>query len=175
MVTPVQHNISFYQASVPVFIRALTNLAALLNKAEAHIRQQGIEPSQWINARLAPDMFTLAGQVQSVSDAAKSGSARLAGCDVPSFPDTESTFAELQERIAKTLAFLDGLQPEQFEQAGERPVVMKMRGTEKTFTGYDYLFRLVLPNLFFHVTTAYDILRHLGLDIGKKDYLGAFE
>ncbi len=175
MVTTAQQNISFYQASVPVFIRALTSLSTLLAKAAAHVQEQGIEPSQWVNARLAPDMFTLAGQVQSASDAAKSCGARLAGCPIPSFPDTETTFDELQARIAKTLTFLGNLQREQFDHSGERPIVMNMHGTEKTFTGYDYLFQMALPNLFFHVTTAYGIMRHLGLAIGKKDYLGPFE
>ncbi|WP_213990178.1 DUF1993 domain-containing protein [Sodalis sp. dw_96] len=173
MVTPAQQNISFYQASVPVFIRMLTNLSSLLANAATHVQEQNIEPSEWINARLAPDMFTLARQVQSASDAAKAGAARLAGCEVPSFPDTETTFDELQARIAKTLTFLGNLQPEQFVHSGERPIVMNMRGSEKTFTGYDYLFQLAFPNLFFHVTTAYDIMRHLGLAIGKKDYLGS--
>ncbi|WP_413725844.1 DUF1993 domain-containing protein [Sodalis sp. RH16] len=175
MVTTAQPNISFYQASVPVFIRMLTNLSYLLAKAAAHVQEQGIEPSDWINARLAPDMFTLARQVQSASDAAKGGAARLAGCEIPSFPDTESTFDELQTRIAKTLTFLGNLHPEQFEHSGERPVVMNMRGSEKSFTGNDYLFQMAIPNFFFHITTAYDILRHLGLAIGKKDYLGSFE
>ena len=175
MVTPAQQNISFYQASVPVFIRALTNLSSLLAKAQAHVQEQGIEPAKWIDARLAPDMFSLARQVQSASDAAKSCGARLAACEIPSFPDTETTFDELQARIAKTLTFLGNLRQEQFDHSGERPIVMNMRGTEKSFTGYDYLYQLALPNLFFHVTTAYDILRHQGLAIGKKDYLGSFE
>ncbi|XBS70164.1 DUF1993 domain-containing protein [Acerihabitans sp. KWT182] len=175
MVTPAQHNISFYQASVPVCLRMLTNLSSLLAKAAIHVQEHGIDPQEWINARLAPDMFTLARQVQTASDAAKGLGARLAGAEVPSFPDTETTFDELQARIAKTLTFLSNLPQEPFEQSGQRPVVMKMRGVEKTFSAYDFLFNLALPNLFFHVTTAYDIMRHLGLDIGKKDYLGAFE
>ncbi|HEY0210891.1 DUF1993 domain-containing protein [Acerihabitans sp.] len=175
MATPTPHDLTYYQASIPVFIRALNNLSALLHKAVAFAAEQGIEESQLVNARLAPDMFSLARQVQSASDAAKSCAARLSGGDIPSFPDTETTFAQLQARIAKTIAYLDGLSAEQFAQSGAKPIVMNMRGTAKTFTGYDYLFRLALPNLFFHITTAYDILRNQGLAIGKSDYLGSFE
>ncbi|WP_413735849.1 DUF1993 family protein [Sodalis sp. RH21] len=174
MANPVQ-DLTFYQASIPVFIRALNNLSALLHKATAFAAEQGIDESALVNARLAPDMFSLARQVQSASDAAKSCAARLSGGEIPSFPDTETTFAQLQERIAKTIAYLNGLPREPFAHAGVRPIVMNMRGTARTFSGYDYLFRLALPNLFFHVTTAYDILRNQGLAIGKSDYLGSFE
>ncbi|WP_410012388.1 DUF1993 family protein [Sodalis sp. C49] len=175
MANPAQHDLTYYQASIPVFIRALNNLSALLHKAVAYAAEQGIDESQLVNARLAPDMFSLARQVQSSSDAAKSCAARLSGGDIPSFPDTETTFEQLQERIAKTITYLNSLSQDQFAHSGERPIVMNMRGTAKTFTGYDYLFRLALPNLFFHITTAYDILRNQGLAIGKSDYLGSFE
>lgn len=175
MVSPALQSISFYQASVPVFVRMLKNLSTLLEKAVVHMQQQGIEPSTWVNARLAPDMFTLAHQVQSASDAAKAGAARLAGCEVPSFADNETTFAELQARIAKTLTFLASLHQEQFEHSGERPIIVKMHDRTVTFSGYDYLYRMSLPNLFFHITTAYDIMRHLGLNIGKRDFLGPFD
>lgn len=174
MAISAQHHLSYYQASIPVFIRALNNLSALLNKAVAFAAEGGIDEAQLINARLAPDMFNLARQVQSASDAAKSCAARLSGGEIPSFPDTETTFEQLQERIAKTISYLESLPVEPFENAGERPIVMNMRGTARTLSGYDYLMRLALPNLFFHVTTAYDILRHQGLAIGKSDYLGGF-
>lgn len=175
MANPTPHDLTYYQASIPVFIRALNNLSALLHKAVAFAAEKGIDELQLVNARLAPDMFSLARQVQSASDAAKSCAARLSGGEIPSYPDTETTFAQLQERINKTIAYLDSLPREQFAHGGERPIVMNMRGTARTFSGYDYLFRLALPNLFFHITTAYDILRNQGVAIGKSDYLGSFE
>jgi hypothetical protein len=175
MTHPLPQDLSYYHVSVPVFIRALTNLSSLLHKAVAFAAERQIDESQLVNARLAPDMFNLVRQVQSASDAAKSCAARLSGREIPSFPDTETTLAELQARIDKTLVFLNSLPQESFSAAGERPIVMNMRGTERTFSGYDYLFRLAIPNLFFHITTAYDILRNQGLAIGKSDYLGSFD
>jgi hypothetical protein len=164
--------LSMYQASVPVFVRGLENLGAILAKAAHHAEARKIEPAVFINARLAPDMFPLARQVQIASDAAKGCAARLAGVEVPSYPDTESTFAELQERIARTVAFVQGFTAAQIDGSEERSVTLKMRSGDVTFRGQDYLLKLALPNFFFHLTTAYDILRHNGVEIGKMDYLG---
>jgi uncharacterized protein len=160
-------SISMYRASIPVFIRALTNLSAILKKGEAHAGS-----TSFIDARLAPDMLTLAGQVQRASDAAKAGAARLAGIDNPSFPDTEKTFAELQARIKKTVDFLQGVKAAQIDGSEQKTIEMKAGGRELKFTGLDYLLGFALPNFYFHVTTAYAILRHKGVQIGKMDYLG---
>jgi hypothetical protein len=164
--------ISMYQASVPVLLRQLNNLAAILKKAEAHADARKIDPSVFINARLAPDMFALARQVQIASDTAKGCAARLAGIEVPSYADTETTFAELQARIAKTVDFLKSIKPEQIDGSEERQVVLKMRSGDVTFRGQPYLLDFALPNLYFHFTTVYAILRHNGVEIGKMDYLG---
>jgi len=161
-----------YQASVPVFTRMLENLSAILGKAAAHAEAKKIDPAVFINARLAPDMFALARQVQIASDAAKGCVARLAGVEVPSYPDTEATFPELQERVAKTIAFVKGFTAQQIDGSEERTCILKVRGDEMKFRGQDYLFKLSIPNFFFHVTTAYDILRHNGVELGKMDYLG---
>lgn len=164
--------LSMYQASVPVLARGLENLAAILAKAAAHAEAKKIDPAVFLNARLAPDMFPLSRQVQIASDAAKACVARLAGIEVPGYPDTESTFPELQARIAKTIAFVKSATAAQIDGSEARTVTLKMRGEEVTFRGQDYLLNLALPNFYFHVTTAYDILRHNGVDLGKSDYLG---
>jgi hypothetical protein len=161
-----------HQISIPVFARALNNLAAILNKAAAHAEARKIDPSVLINYRLAPDMLPLSRQVQIASDTAKGCAARLAGVDVPSFADTETTFPELQERIDKTLAFLNTLTAEQIDGSESRTVTIQLRGKDVQFVGLAYLTSFVLPNLFFHVTTAYAILRHNGVELGKADYLG---
>ncbi|MBM7060559.1 DUF1993 family protein [Pseudomonas sp. UL073] len=166
-------SLSMYQASIPTFRRTLTSLAAILAKGAAHAEAKQIDPSVFLNARLAPDMFPLVRQVQIASDAAKGGAARLAGVDVPSYPDVETSFAELQERIAKTLAFIDGLDAAQFEGAETRSVTLKLRDREVTFNGQDFLFGFAVPNLYFHLTTTYNILRHNGVELGKRDFLGA--
>jgi hypothetical protein len=161
-----------HQISIPVFARALNNLAAILNKAAAHAEARKIDPSVLINYRLAPDMLPLSRQVQIASDTAKGCAARLAGVDVPSFADTETTFPELQERIDKTLAFLNTLTAEQIDGSESRTVTIQLRGKDVQFVGLAYLTSFVLPNLYFHVTTAYAILRHNGVELGKADYLG---
>ncbi|HYO71409.1 MAG TPA: DUF1993 domain-containing protein [Archangium sp.] len=165
-------SLSMYQASIPVFIRMLGNLSAILEKAAAYATAKKIEPSVLVNARLAPDMRPLSFQIQVASDMAKGCAARLAGIDPPSFPDTESTFPELQERIKKTIAFLQTVSAAQVDGSEEREVILKMRGQETRFQGQPYLLTYVLPNFYFHLTTAYAILRHNGLDIGKADFLG---
>ncbi|MBL6454655.1 DUF1993 domain-containing protein [Belnapia sp. T6] len=165
--------LSLYEASVPVFHRGLRVLGTLLGRAEAHAAAQGMEPAALIGARLAPDMYTLAGQVQCASDAAKLCAARLAGVDRPSFADTEASFSELHDRITRTAAFLDSLNPAAVEAGGERAIPLRLGGVERQVTGSDYLLQVALPNFLFHVTTAYDILRHQGVALRKADYLGA--
>lgn len=164
--------LSLYDLSVPVFLRGLHQLNHLLDKGLAHATATGIDTATLVNARLAPDMYTLAGQVQGASDASKLGSARLAGLTAPSFPDTETTYAELQARVAKTIDYLNTIERAQVDGFEDRAVVMKSRGNEVQFTAQRYLLQFALPNFFFHVTTAYDVLRHSGVPIGKMDYLG---
>jgi hypothetical protein len=164
--------LSMYQTSVPVFVHGLENLAAILAKGAAHAEAKKIDPAVFINARLAPDMLALARQVQIASDAAKGCVARLAGIDVPSFPDTETTFPELQARVAKTIDFVKGMKAAQIDGSEERTCILKTRTDEIRHRGQDYLFKLALPNFYFHVTTAYAILRHNGVELGKMDYLG---
>ena len=164
--------LSMYQASVPVFLRGLENLTAILAKGAAHAEAKKIDPSVFINARLAPDMLPLSRQVQIASDSAKGCTARLAGAEVPSWADTETTFPELQARIEKTVAFVKGFTAQQIDGSEERTCILKVRGDELKFRGQDYLFKLSIPNFFFHITTAYDILRHNGVELGKFDYLG---
>lgn len=165
-------SLSMYQASVPVFLRMLANLSAVLDKAAKHAEAKKIEPSVLVTARLFPDMLPLSAQIQIASDSAKGCAARLAGVEVPSFPDTETTFPELQARIDKTVAFLKGLKPEQIDGSEERNIHLKMRTREVDFTGQVFLLHFAMPNFYFHVTTAYAILRHNGVELGKMDYLG---
>jgi hypothetical protein len=162
-----------YQISIPVFTRVLNNLSAILNKAAAHAEAKKIDPSVFINSRLAPDMFPLARQIQIATDAVKGCAARLAGIEIPSFPDTETSFPELQERIAKTVAFLNSVTEAQLEGSDSKTVTLKVRGNDVELKGLAYLNGFVLPNLYFHVTTAYAILRHNGVELGKGDYLGS--
>jgi hypothetical protein len=161
-------SISMYRASIPVFIRAFGNLSAILKKGEAAAGSAAL-----VEARLAPDMLTLAGQVQRASDAAKFAAARLAGIEAPSFADTEKTFAELQARIKKTVDFLESVKAAEIDASEQRTIELKAGGRQLKFSGVDYLFGFALPNFFFHVTTAYDILRHKGVALGKTDYLGS--
>lgn len=161
-----------YQSSVPVFLRYLNNLAAILRKAEKNAADRKIDLAVFVNARLAPDMYPLAKQIQLVSDNAKGPAARLAGMDVPSMPDTEVTFAELQQRVAKTIAFLETIPAAAMAGAETRDIELKMPSRTLQFKGADYLTMFALPNFYFHLTTAYAILRHNGVDIGKRDYLG---
>lgn len=165
-------SLSMYQASVPVFIRALNNLAAILDKAAAHCAAQRIDPAALLSFRLYPDMFPFTKQVQLACDHAKNGAARLAGLEAPELGGGEQSFAELSERIRKTIAYLETFKPEQIDGSETREVVIKRGETVNTYPGQDYLLQRVLPNLFFHVTTAYAILRHNGVALGKKDFLG---
>jgi uncharacterized protein len=171
----VTMTISIHSASVPVFKQMLTALSDVLKKADAHVTEKNIDPNALLQARLFPDMFQLVRQVQIAVDFAKGVTSRLAGAEVPSWPDTEVTFADLQALIAKALAHVSGFDASQFEGAENREIVLRP-GTpkEKRLTGSAYLQHYGLPQFFFHVTTAYAILRHNGVDIGKRDFMGAY-
>jgi uncharacterized protein len=164
--------LSMYQASTPVFTRTLANLSAILGKAQAYCEARKIDPLVLTSARLFPDMFALARQVQIACDAAKGAVARLAGAEIPKHEDTEKSFAELQARIAKTIEFMASVAPAQVDGSEARDVVVKMRAGEVAFKGQPYLFGFALPNFYFHVATTYNILRHNGVEIGKSDFLG---
>lgn len=166
--------ISMYQASVPVFIRMLNNLIEILEKAAAHAEARKIDPAVLLASRLYPDMFALTRQVQIVSDTAKGGAARLAGMEPPVYEDKETTFPELIERLRKTIAYLNTFKPGQIDGSEKREVTLKVRDRTLTLDGLTFLLNRALPNLYFHVSTAYGILRHNGIEIGKKDYLGKF-
>lgn len=165
---------SMYQASVPLFKTLLTALSAVLDKGAAFAEAKKIEPSVLINARLAPDMFPLSRQVQIATDMARGGVARLAGQEMPPMPDEEKTFDELKARIAKTLAFIETIKPAQIDGSEDRDITLKMRAGDTTFKGQRYLIGHVIPNVTFHCTTAYTILRHNGVEVGKGDFLGAY-
>lgn len=164
--------ISMYDACVPPGMRMLTNLAAILEIAAAHAEAKKIDPDLFVNARLYPDMFPLARQVQIASDTAKGGASRLVGSEPPSWEDNEKTLPELIARAKRTVAYLETLKPAQFEGSEDRTIHWKTRTTEKTMPGLPYLVHQVLPNLYFHLTTAYNILRHNGVELGKMDFLG---
>lgn len=167
--------ISMHAASVPVFKQLLGSLGDILAKAEAHATEKKIDPNALLQSRLFPDMLPLVRQVQIACDFAKSVPARLAGVEVPAYEDTEQTFAELQARIAKTIALIDGLDAAKFDGSEQREIVLRP-GTpkERTIGGQAYLLSYGLPQFFFHVTTAYALLRHNGIEVGKKDYMGAY-
>ena len=164
-------SLTLYDASIPGYLRMLRNLSALLDKAEGHATTQGVALSTLAEARLAPDMHPLTRQIQLASDAAKGGAARLAQIDPPSFPDTETTFPELQERLTRTITFLETIKREQVDGGEDRTIELKFPGRVMTFTGRDFLFQFSMPNFLFHVTTAYAILRNQGAPLGKMDYL----
>ena len=164
--------ISMYSASVPYFIRMLGNLKAILEKGAAHAAARKFDPVVLFNSRLAPDMLPLSRQVQIASDNAKGCAARLAGIDPPKFDDNETTYAQLIERVDKTLAFLKSLKPAQVDGSEGRDIVLKFPNNTYNFKGQDYLSFFAIPNFTFHVVTAYNILRHNGVEIGKADFLG---
>jgi hypothetical protein len=167
-------NLSMYDAAVPVFRQVLGSLSAILGKAEAHAEANKIEPAALLQARLYPDMFPLARQVQVAADFAKGACARLAGVDVPRYDDVEQSFADLQQRIATTLAFIDSLPREAIEASFDREVTTGSGANVKQFKGKAYLLHYALPHFYFHATTAYAILRHNGVAIGKKDFIGSY-
>ncbi len=167
--------ISMYQASVPVFVRMLNNLSAILDKAAHHAAQRKIEPGVLLNTRLFPDMFPLLRQVQLAADFAKGTAARLAGAEVPKFADTEASFEDLKARIAKTIDFVKSFKPAQIDGSEERDITIPIAGQPHRFKGQAYLLHQAMPNFYFHATTTYAILRHCGVEVGKRDFLGPFD
>ena len=165
-------HISMYQASAPRFANTLQNLAAILDKAQAHAAARKIDEQVLTSSRLYPDMFALARQVQIACDTAKGAVARLAGVEIPAHEDTERSFDELKARIAKTLAFIATLKPAQIDGTEDREIVLKIQGKELPYRGMQYLLGRAWPNFYFHVTTAYNILRHNGVELGKGDFIG---
>ena len=161
-----------YQASAPRFAAMLRNLSTLLDKAEAHCTAKKIEPSALTTFRLYPDMFPLTRQVQIACDTAKGAVARLAGADIPKHEDSEQTFADLKARIAKTVEFIESLKAERIDGTEDKEIVLAMRSGERRFKGMPYLLGFAYPNFYFHITTAYNILRHNGVELGKLDFLG---
>lgn len=161
-----------YSLSAPVFVRVLGNLEGILDKGAAWAEARRVDPSVLINARLFPDMFPLTSQIRIAGDFAKGAVARLTGQEPPKYEDNETTFGELKARLARTVAYVGTFRPEQFEGAETRTVTMRMRGEDKRFDGLTYLANIVLPNFYFHATTAYDILRHNGVELGKRDFIG---
>jgi hypothetical protein len=165
-------SISMYLASVPPIIRSLTNLRAILGKAAAHAEAKKVDPSVLITARLYPDMYPLSRQLQIATDMAKGGVSRLAGREIPKYEDTEATFPDLVARLDKTIALLETFKPEEIDGSEDKTITLTLHERTLTFKGMPYLIDYVLPNIYFHVTTAYAILRHNGVEIGKKDFLG---
>ncbi len=164
--------ISMYQASVPAFTRALNNLATILEKGAAHGQAKNVEDKVLLGSRLCADMFPLSRQVQIATDTAKSGAGRLAGAEFPAYEDKEATFPELIARIRKTIAYLESLKPAQIDGSEGKTVTWQTRSSTKSMLGQPYLMDHLLPNIHFHVATAYGILRHNGVELGKKDFLG---
>ena len=164
---------SMYSASVPVFVRTLGNLSIFLDKAEAFCTAKKIDPSVLINARLAPDMLPLSKQIQIACDASKFAISRVAGIEAPKFDDNETTFVQLKERIAGTIAFVKSVPADKLDGAEDKDVQVPMRGSTVTFKAEPYLKHFAMPNMWFHVTTTYAILRHNGVELGKGDFLGA--
>ena len=161
-----------YQASAPRFANTLKNLSAILDKAKAHAEAKKVDEQVLTSARLFPDMFALARQVQIACDSAKGAVARLAGVEIPKHEDTEKTFDDLKARIAKTVAFIEGVKAAQVDGSEDREIVLKLRGKDVPFKGLQYLLGFAWPNFYFHATTAYNILRHNGVEVGKQDFIG---
>ena len=163
--------LSMFDATISPLTRSLKNLSHILQKGEEHVDTKKIEHSVILNARLFPDMYPLTRQVQIATDMSKGAAARLAGVEIPKYEDTEATFAELQARINKTLAFIETIQSEQLTDAETREITVTVRKVDLKFSGQDYLLKWVMPNVHFHVVTAYNILRHNGVELGKQDFL----
>jgi hypothetical protein len=168
-------SISMYDVSIPIFTLSLTNLSAILDKAASHEESKKVDPKVIPQARLIVDMLPLSAQIQIACDTAKGAAARLAGVEAPKHEDTEVTLAELKARVAKTLDFIRTIKPEQLQKAETREIVLKFPQTTLKFTGINYLTNFALPNFFFHVTTAYALLRKNGVDLGKRDFLGPIQ
>jgi hypothetical protein len=168
----INMTLTMHEASVPVFRQMLTNLSVILDKANAHATEQRIDPSVLLQARLYPTMFPLVRQVQIATDHAKGATARLSGAEPPKFVDKEKSIDELKARIARTLKYVSSVPAAKFEGAEARTILLTIGSRQMELQGKNYLLGFALPNFFFHMTTAYDILRHNGLDIGKRDFLG---
>lgn len=166
-------SLSLYQTSVPCFIRMLTSLDAILVKAEAQATAKKIDPAVLLNSRLFPDMFALMRQIQIATDHAKGAVSRLAGVEVPKYEDNEQTLEEIRARLAKTIGYVGSFTADQIDSHENDTITLKVGGREMSFSGQDYLVGFALPNFYFHVVTAYNILRHNGIEIGKRDYMGA--
>jgi hypothetical protein len=164
--------ISMYQASAPRLINSMRNLSAILDKTQAYIDAKKIDPAALLQFRLFPDMLNLTRQIQIATDTAKGVVARLAGVDIPTYEDNETSVAELQARIAKTIAFIEGFTPAQIEGTEDKAIVTKRGDKETHYTGMQFLLGHAIPNVYFHVSIAFAILRHNGVEIGKRDYLG---
>ena len=164
--------ISMYQASVPQFVKMLTNLSSILKKGEEFASAKNLDSKALVEGQLAPDMFPLTKQVQIACDQVKNGMARIAGVEPPKFEDNEETFADLQERITKTIAFANSLKPEQIDGTEAKEIKFSIKEWNFEFVGEKYLLTWIIPNFYFHITTAYNILRHNGVEIGKSNYLG---
>jgi hypothetical protein len=164
--------LTMYQASVPVFVQQLEALSTVLDKAEAHAAARKIDPAVLLSARLFPDMFPLVRQVQIACDFAKGASARLAGVEVPAWEDNERSFGDLRTRIRRTIEFIGMLKPAQIDDSERRTITIKIAGKPVTFEGQPYLVNFALPNFYFHATVAYAILRHNGVELGKRDFVG---
>lgn len=165
-------SLSMHTISVPAFIRGFSVLSSLIDKAEAFAAEKKFEPAVLVNARLAPDMLPFAGQIQRASDTAKATIGRLTTIEIPKFPDEEKTFAELRERISRTVAFLESVDQSALEGSEIKDVTLSAGQRKVTLDGVDYIMKFALPNFYFHVTTAQNILRHNGVQVGKLDYLG---
>ena len=165
--------LAMYDAIIPPLKRTLNNLSHILKKGEEYADAKKIDPTVLLTARLFPDMYPLLRQVQIATDMSKGAAARLAGLEVPKYEDNEATFADLQARIAKTIAFIETIKPAQMEGSETRAITITVRKMELKFTGQAYLLAWVNPNVYFHVTTAYNILRHNGVELGKSDFLGS--
>jgi uncharacterized protein len=164
-------SISMYEASIPHFVRMLGNLSAILDKVIAHAQTKNIDESVFINARLAPDMYPLSQQIQIATYMTRACAARLAGLEVPSYENNETTFSDFKARIAETITFLEGIDSELIDNSYDQTITIKMGEWEVVYTGQVYLLDVIIPHFYFHVTTAYAILRHHGVELGKKDYI----
>jgi uncharacterized protein len=164
--------ISMYKTSVPIFVQFLTSMSGVLDKAAVHCEAKKIEPATLLNMRLYPDMFPLVRQLRAVTDHAISGTARLAGAELITFPNTEASFAEVKDRIAKTIDFVKSFKPVQIDGTEDKEIVVKFSSGDRKFKGQAFLLNFCLPNFYFHATTAYDILRHCGIELGKRDFMG---
>jgi uncharacterized protein len=164
--------LSMYQTSVPIFVKTLGNLSAILDKGAAYAAAKKVDQSVLLGYRIAPDMLAFVRQVQIACDFAKGATARLAGMAVPAWEDTEKSIDDLKARIAKTIDYVKGFKPEQIDGSEDRDIQVTVAGNPVTYKGQPYLLHSVLPNFFFHTTTAYDILRHCGVEVGKRDFIG---